>query len=92
MKNHSSAWPFLKPVDPIEVPDYYSFIKYPIDLKTISDRLRQNYYCNPKLFKADLNRMLTNCKKFNDEHTEYYKAAVTMQTYFLDVWKERGFD
>lgn len=30
VKNHSSAWPFLKPVDKNEVPDYYDHIKYPM--------------------------------------------------------------
>ncbi len=31
-RNHTSAWPFLKPVDREEVPDYYDHIKYPMDL------------------------------------------------------------
>ncbi|KAH9644436.1 hypothetical protein HF086_000687, partial [Spodoptera exigua] len=30
VKNHTSAWPFLKPVDKTEVPDYYDHIKYPM--------------------------------------------------------------
>ncbi|KAG1653006.1 Histone acetyltransferase KAT2A [Nymphon striatum] len=30
IKSHGSAWPFLKPVDPVEVPDYYDHIKYPM--------------------------------------------------------------
>lgn len=30
VKNHSTAWPFLEPVDRNEVPDYYDHIKYPM--------------------------------------------------------------
>lgn len=30
VKGHSSAWPFQKPVDKSEAPDYYDHIKYPI--------------------------------------------------------------
>lgn len=30
LQNHSSSWPFLKPVDKREVPDYYDVIKDPI--------------------------------------------------------------
>jgi hypothetical protein len=30
VKNHAAAWPFLKPVDKAEVPDYYDHIKYPM--------------------------------------------------------------
>lgn len=30
VKNNSTAWPFLKPVDKNDVPDYYDHIKYPM--------------------------------------------------------------
>jgi Transcription factor involved in chromatin remodeling, contains bromodomain len=30
IKNHNAAWPFLKPVDKNEVPDYYDHIKFPM--------------------------------------------------------------
>lgn len=30
LKGHASAWPFLKPVDRAEVPDYYDHIKFPM--------------------------------------------------------------
>lgn len=41
VKAHQYAWPFLKPVDKSEVPDYYDHIKYPMDLKTMQDRLKK---------------------------------------------------
>lgn len=40
IKNHKSSWPFLKAVSASEVPDYYEHIKYPMDLKTIGERLK----------------------------------------------------
>lgn len=40
MRNHKSSWPFLKPVSAADVPDYYDHIMYPMDLKTMSDRLK----------------------------------------------------
>lgn len=43
VRQHSSAWPFLKPVNPHDVPDYYDHIKYPMDLKTMGDRLKNKY-------------------------------------------------
>ena len=30
LQNHSSAWPFLKPVEKSEAPDYYDHIQFPI--------------------------------------------------------------
>lgn len=41
VRTHTSAWPFLKPVEKSEVPDYYDHIKYPMDLKTMQDRLKK---------------------------------------------------
>ena len=29
-KSHASAWPFQKPVDKSEAPDYYDHIKFPM--------------------------------------------------------------
>lgn len=41
VRQHTAAWPFLKPVNPLDVPDYYDHIKYPMDLKTMGDRLKR---------------------------------------------------
>lgn len=41
IRQHGSAWPFLKPVDKHDVPDYYDHIKYPMDLKTMGERCRK---------------------------------------------------
>uniref|UniRef100_A0A182UGY6 Uncharacterized protein n=1 Tax=Anopheles melas TaxID=34690 RepID=A0A182UGY6_9DIPT len=42
VRQHTAAWPFLKPVNQAEVPDYYDHIKYPMDLKTMNERLKNN--------------------------------------------------
>lgn len=36
VKSHAAAWPFLKPVDKNEVPDYYDHIKYPMGEYSLS--------------------------------------------------------
>lgn len=43
VRQHSSAWPFIEPVKLADVPDYYNIIKYPMDLKTIGERLKNGY-------------------------------------------------
>lgn len=30
LQTHKMGWPFLEPVDPVEVPDYYTIIKDPM--------------------------------------------------------------
>ena len=56
VRNHQSSWPFLNPVDRKAVPDYYDHIKFPMDLKTMTERLKSNYYVNKRLFIADMKR------------------------------------
>lgn len=41
VKAHSNAWPFVKPVNATIVPDYYDVIKYPMDLRTMVERLKK---------------------------------------------------
>ncbi|VDM44674.1 unnamed protein product [Toxocara canis] len=75
LKSDKSAWPFLKPVDPEEVKEYYDYILYPTDLKTITERFKHKYYVHERLFIADIRRMFNNCFKFNAVDTLYYKAG-----------------
>ncbi|CAI5437899.1 unnamed protein product [Caenorhabditis angaria] len=75
LREDKSAWPFLEPVNAQEVPEYYDFIKNPIDLKTISERLRKKYYKHQHLFIADLMRMFSNCYRFNGPETIYYSCG-----------------
>ncbi|XP_045166699.1 histone acetyltransferase KAT2B-like isoform X2 [Mercenaria mercenaria] len=87
-KTHASAWPFLKPVEKAEAPDYYDYIKFPMDLRTMGDRLKNRYYGHKKLFIADMMRIFTNCRSYNKPDTEYYKCANTMERFFNNKLKE----
>ncbi|CAD7089064.1 unnamed protein product [Hermetia illucens] len=90
VRQHSAAWPFLKPVNPIQVPDYYDTIKYPMDLKTMGERLKKGYYVNRRLFMADMARIFSNCRLFNAQDTEYYRCANQLERYFQTKMKEIG--
>jgi len=90
VKNHSTAWPFLEPVDKDEVPDYYDHIKYPMDLKTMEDRLKSKYYVTRRLFIADMTRIFTNCRLYNSLDTDYYRCANALEKYFQTRMKEIG--
>ncbi|XP_060554693.1 histone acetyltransferase KAT2B-like [Ruditapes philippinarum] len=87
-KTHACAWPFLKPVEKAEAPDYYDYIKFPMDLRTMGDRLKNRYYVHKKLFMADMMRIFTNCRSYNKPDTEYYKCANTMERFFNNKLKE----
>lgn len=81
-KTYQYSWPFHLPVDRKAVPDYYDHIKYPMDFKTMSERLKSNYYVNKRLFIADMKRMVSNCKAYNSPDTEYYNCAMNLEKWF----------
>jgi len=89
-RNHQSSWPFLNPVDRKAVPDYYEHIKFPMDMKTMAERLKANYYVNKRLFIADMKRMFTNCKAYNAPETEYYNCANVLDRFFINKLKDHG--
>jgi len=89
-KNHQSAWPFQSPVDRKMVNDYYDHIKYPMDLKTMTERLKSNYYCNKRLYIADMKRMFANCRAYNSPDTEYYNCANNLEKYVNGKLKDHG--
>ncbi|XP_013141094.1 PREDICTED: histone acetyltransferase KAT2A [Papilio polytes] len=90
VKNHAASWPFLKPVDKSEVPDYYDHIKYPMDLRTMGERLKSRYYVSKRLFIADMTRIFTNCRLYNSPDTDYYRCANLLEKYFQTKMKEAG--
>ncbi|KAH7640294.1 histone acetyltransferase kat2b-like protein [Dermatophagoides farinae] len=90
LKSHDASWPFVGPVDEIEAPNYYDVIRYPMDLTTMSQRLKRHYYVNVHLFHCDVKRVFFNCRTFNSEDTEYFKMANTLERYYLSLMKEHG--
>uniref|UniRef100_A0A1A9UTQ4 histone acetyltransferase n=1 Tax=Glossina austeni TaxID=7395 RepID=A0A1A9UTQ4_GLOAU len=90
VRHHASAWPFLKPVTAAEVPDYYDHIKYPMDLKTMGDRLKKGYYVTRRLFMADMAHIFSNCRFYNSPETEYYRCANNLERYFQTKMRELG--
>jgi len=73
-----------------EVPDYYDHIKYPMDLKTMGDRLKKGYYQTRRLFMADMARIFSNCRFYNSPDTEYYRCANSLERYFQTKMRELG--
>uniref|UniRef100_A0A8D3D464 Histone acetyltransferase n=1 Tax=Scophthalmus maximus TaxID=52904 RepID=A0A8D3D464_SCOMX len=90
VKSHQNAWPFMEPVKKTEAPGYYQVIRFPMDLKTMSERLKSRYYTTRKLFMADMQRIFTNCREYNPPESEYYKCANLLEKFFYTKIKEAG--
>lgn len=77
------VWPFLEPVDPKHVPDYYDCVKDPIDLGTIRKRVDEGHmYVTMDIFAADVQRVFMNAKFYNAADTGYYKFAYKLSGMF----------
>lgn len=62
----------------------------PADLKTMTERLKNRYYVTKKLFIADLQRIITNCREYNHPDSEYCKCANTLEKFFYFKLKDGG--
>ncbi|KAL3461277.1 hypothetical protein BJX64DRAFT_261204 [Aspergillus heterothallicus] len=63
MTEHSSA--FLTRVNKRDAPDYYAVIKYPMDLGTMTKKLKALQYKSKQEFVDDINLIWSNCFKYN---------------------------
>lgn len=60
---HSS--PFLQPVKKKDAPDYHTIVKAPMDLATMTKKLKQFSFKSKQDFVDDLHLIWTNCLKYN---------------------------
>uniref|UniRef100_A0A915D334 Bromo domain-containing protein n=1 Tax=Ditylenchus dipsaci TaxID=166011 RepID=A0A915D334_9BILA len=87
LKADKNAWPFLEPVDADDVPEYSDHIQFPIDLRTISDNIKEGYYIHEHLFLADVKRMFGNCYAFNAQDSPYYMHGYKLNEFFNKLAK-----
>ncbi|KAL1884158.1 hypothetical protein VTK73DRAFT_6827 [Phialemonium thermophilum] len=68
LKAHTEySTPFLNRVNKRDAPDYYNFIKQPMDLGTMTKKLKGLQYKSKAEFVADLNLIWDNCLKYNQD-------------------------
>ncbi|CAN8105031.1 unnamed protein product [Discula destructiva] len=66
LKAHTEySTPFLTKVNKRDAPDYYSVIKQPMDLGTMTKKLKQLQYKSKAEFVTDLNLIWDNCVRYN---------------------------
>jgi histone acetyltransferase len=87
IKSNKNSWPFLKPVDSKEVPDYYEVIKDPMDIQTLEAHLEKGDYKQKAQFVKDVKKIFTNAKSYNKPFTIYHKYAKDIETMIEDDLK-----
>ncbi|XP_067672997.1 nucleosome-remodeling factor subunit BPTF-like [Haliotis asinina] len=87
LQSHKMAWPFLEPVDPKDVPDYYLVVKDPMDLSTVEKRLNARLYQKLSDFVKDVTKIFDNCRFYNPSDSPFYQCAEVLETFFVQRLK-----
>ncbi|KAI8980411.1 hypothetical protein BDB01DRAFT_796328 [Pilobolus umbonatus] len=81
LKNYTEhSTPFLNKVNKREAPDYFEVIKKPMDLGTVTKKLKNLNYRSKKEFADDLYLIYDNCLAYNtNSASAYRKHAIAMR-------------
>jgi len=83
---HPRSFPFLKPVDPVllNIPDYFTVIKHPMDLSTIMKKIKENKYKGINEYISDVELMFNNCFIYNPPTNPVHIAGKILKDYFIE--------
>ncbi|OMO93561.1 hypothetical protein COLO4_16829 [Corchorus olitorius] len=89
MMQHNYGWVFNSPVDVVKLnlPDYFSVIKHPMDLGTVKKKLASGQYSSPFDFAADVRLTFSNALAYNPAGNDVHFMAGTLSKYFEVRWK-----
>ncbi|CAL9081796.1 unnamed protein product [Musa textilis] len=89
LMTHHYAWVFKEPVDveKLNIPDYYTVIKHPMDFGTISTKLASGVYPSPQGFAADVRLTFTNAMTYNPPTNSVHIMADKLSKFFETRWK-----
>lgn len=84
LMTHRYSRPFNVPVDPIalEIPDYPTIIKHPMDFGTIKQKLEAGQYEDISDFSGDVNLVFSNACTYNQPGSDVFVMAETLRNLF----------
>lgn len=87
--SHQYAWVFNTPVDVVKLnlPDYFTIIKHPMDLGTVKTKLSSGAYSSPLDFLADVRLTFSNAMTYNPPGNDVHIMADVLNSYFDMRWK-----
>jgi len=87
-KNRAWVWPFIVPVDVNHLGDYLTFIKHPMDLGTMKEKLLAGAYESPQEFESDVRLIVSNCVKYNGPDNQITKLGRKVEDFFNARWQK----
>ena len=79
------AFAFKEPVNPeaLNIPHYRDWIKHPMDLSTMEEKVKTDQYSSVLDFMRDLDLIIDNSVTFNGNDHPITQAGYNMRAYFL---------
>lgn len=89
LMSHQYGWVFNTPVDVVKlnILDYFTVIKHPMDLGTVKNKLTSGTYSCPLEFSADVWLTFSNAMTYNPPGNDVYIMADTLRKFFEVRWK-----
>lgn len=89
LTSHQHAWIFNTPVDVVKlnIPDYFTVIKQPMDLGTVKFKLASGAYSSPQDFASDVRLTFSNAVTYNPPTNDVHVMANIMRKFFEMRWK-----
>ncbi|XP_020887815.1 transcription factor GTE11 isoform X2 [Arabidopsis lyrata subsp. lyrata] len=89
LMSQQHCWLFNTPVDMVKlnIPDYFTIIKHPMDLGTVKSKLTSGTYSSPSEFSADVRLTFRNAMTYNPSDNNVYRFADTLSKFFEVRWK-----
>ncbi|THG20904.1 hypothetical protein TEA_016945 [Camellia sinensis var. sinensis] len=83
------GWVFNTPVDVVKlnIPDYLTIIKHPMDLGTIKSKIASSEYLSVLEFVADVRLTFSNAMTYNPPGNDFHIIADTLSKFFEARWK-----
>lgn len=89
LMTHPFSWVFNSPVDIVKlnIPDYFTVIKHPMDLGTVKSKVASGEYTSPLDFAADVRLTFSNAMTYNPPGDDAHIMAETLSKIFEMRWK-----
>ncbi|WVZ07233.1 hypothetical protein V8G54_020579 [Vigna mungo] len=89
LMTHQYGWVFNTPVDVVKLnlPDYFSIIKRPMDLGTVKSKIGAGAYAGPLEFADDVRLTFSNAMTYNPPGNDVHLMADTLSKFFELRWK-----
>ncbi|KAJ8642713.1 hypothetical protein MRB53_004461 [Persea americana] len=89
LMSHQHGWVFNTPVDVVKlnIPDYFTIIKHPMDLGTIQSKIASGAYSSPRGFAGDVRLTFSNAMTYNPPGNDVHAMADTLSKFFEMRWK-----